>query len=62
MLHPWRLLANPRVCIHLWPGLYGGLLGAVAGVLIADCWLVRGTELLLADLYRRAAAARVTVA
>ena len=37
-------------------GFYGGLLGAVAGVLIADYWLVRRSELRLADLYRRGGA------
>ena len=53
LIQPWRLLANPHVYIYVWLGFYGGLLGAVAGVLIADYWLVRGTELRLADLYRR---------
>jgi nucleobase:cation symporter-1, NCS1 family len=51
-IQPWRLLANPHVYIYVWLGFYGGLLGAVAGVLIADYWLARGTELRLADLYR----------
>ena len=39
-----------------WLGFHGGLLGAVAGVLIADYWLVRRSELRLADLYRRGGA------
>jgi len=56
LIQPWRLLANPHVCIYVWLGFYGGLLGAVAGVLIADYWLVRHTELRLADLYRRGGA------
>jgi len=51
-IQPWRLLANPHVYIFAWLGFYGGLLGAVAGVLIADYWLARHTELSLADLYR----------
>ena len=51
-IQPWRLLANPHVYIYVWLGFYGGLLGAVAGVLIADYWLARHTELRLADLYR----------
>ena len=51
-IQPWRLLANPHVYIFVWLGFYGGLLGAVAGVLIADYWLARHTELRLADLYR----------
>jgi len=52
LIQPWRLLTNPHVYIYVWLGFYGGLLGAVAGVLIADYWLVRNTELRLADLYR----------
>jgi nucleobase:cation symporter-1, NCS1 family len=51
-IQPWRLLANPHVYIFVWLGFYGGLLGAVAGVLVADYWLARRTELRLADLYR----------
>jgi NCS1 family nucleobase:cation symporter-1 len=51
-IQPWRLLTNPHVYIFVWLGFYGGLLGAVAGVLIADYWLARRTELGLADLYR----------
>ncbi len=45
LIQPWRLLANPHVYIFVWLGFYGGLLGAVAGVLIADYWLIRRTEL-----------------
>jgi len=41
LIQPWRLLANPHIYIFVWLGFYGGLLGAVAGVLIADYWLVR---------------------
>jgi nucleobase:cation symporter-1, NCS1 family len=52
VIQPWRLLANPHIYIYVWLGFYGGLLGAVAGVLIADYWLIRRTELRLADLYR----------
>jgi len=51
-IQPWRLLANPHIYIFVWLGFYGGLLGAVAGVLIADYWLIRRTVLRLADLYR----------
>jgi nucleobase:cation symporter-1, NCS1 family len=52
LIQPWRLLANPHIYIFVWLGFYGGLLGAVAGVLIADYWLIRRTELRLLDLYR----------
>ena len=50
---PWKLIANPHVYIFTWLGVVGGLLGTVAGILIADYWLLRGTRLHLADLYRR---------
>jgi len=52
LIQPWRLLSDPHVYIFTWLGFYGGLLGSVAGVLIADYWLIRRTELRLADLYR----------
>ncbi|GAA2146486.1 NCS1 family nucleobase:cation symporter-1 [Kitasatospora kazusensis] len=49
---PWKLIANPHVYIFTWLGVVGGLLGTVAGVLIADYWLIRRTGLALAELYR----------
>ena len=49
---PWNLLATPELYIFTWLGTYGGLTGAIAGVLIADYWLIRRTKLKLADLYR----------
>jgi NCS1 family nucleobase:cation symporter-1 len=52
LIQPWRLLADPHIYIFTWLGFYGGLLGAVAGVLIADYWLLRRTTLKLVDLYR----------
>jgi NCS1 family nucleobase:cation symporter-1 len=52
LIQPWRLLTNPHLYIFTWLDFYGGCLGAVAGVLVADYWLLRRTELRLADLYR----------
>jgi NCS1 family nucleobase:cation symporter-1 len=52
VIQPWRLFSDPHIYIFTWLGFYGGLLGSVAGVLIADYWLIRRTELRLADLYR----------
>jgi NCS1 family nucleobase:cation symporter-1 len=51
-LQPWRLLSNPHVYIFTWLGFYGGLIAAVAGVLVAGYWVLRRTKLNLADLYR----------
>ncbi|MFG3225648.1 NCS1 family nucleobase:cation symporter-1 [Kitasatospora sp. NPDC048194] len=51
-IFPWKLIADPHVYIFVWLGVVGGLLGTVAGVLIADYWVLRRTRLRLADLYR----------
>ncbi|MFD4755501.1 NCS1 family nucleobase:cation symporter-1 [Streptomyces sp. NPDC058426] len=53
LIMPWKLIATPELYIYTWLGVVGGLLGTVAGILIADYWLVRGTSLHLAELYRR---------
>ena len=52
LIQPWRLYADPHVYIFTWLGFYGGALGAIAGVLIADYWVMRNTNLKLGDLYR----------
>ena len=49
---PWKLTETPELYIYTWLGTVGGLLGTVAGILIADYWLLRRTRLNLADLYR----------
>jgi len=60
LLQPWRLLGDPHVYVFAWLGFYGGALGAIAGVLIADYWIVRRTRLNVADLYRAAGIYRYT--
>ncbi len=55
-MQPWRLLADPKGYIFAWLVGYSGGLGSIAGVLIADYWLVRGGRLELGDLYRPGAA------
>jgi len=52
VIMPWYLFSDPSVYIFTWLGTYGGLTGAIAGVLIADYWLIRRTKFKLADLYR----------
>jgi NCS1 family nucleobase:cation symporter-1 len=52
LIQPWNLLANPHLYVFTWLGFYGGATGAIAGVLIADYWLIRRTNLRLADLYK----------
>jgi NCS1 family nucleobase:cation symporter-1 len=53
LMQPWRLLADPSGYIFSWLLGYSGGLGSIAGVLIADYWLVRRKSLALADLYRQ---------
>jgi NCS1 family nucleobase:cation symporter-1 len=52
LIQPWRLVTNPHVYIYDWLGFYGGLLGTVAGVLIAGYWARSRTRLDLPSLYR----------
>ena len=47
---PWRLLENADRYIG-WLIAYSGFLGPVAGIFIADYWIVRRARLSLADLY-----------
>ena len=51
LMQPWRLLADPSQYIFSWLLGYSGGLGSIAGVLIADYWIVRRARLELADLY-----------
>lgn len=50
---PWKLLGDYSAYIFGWLVGYSGLLGPIAGVMIADYFLVRGAELNVNDLYRR---------
>jgi NCS1 family nucleobase:cation symporter-1 len=51
LMQPWRLIADPHGYIFVWLQGYSGGLGSIAGVLIADYWILRKTKLELADLY-----------
>src|SRR5499426_4120854 len=53
LMQPWRLLADPSGYIFAWLVGYSGGLGSIAGVMIADYWLVRNKRLELGDLYRK---------
>jgi nucleobase:cation symporter-1, NCS1 family len=52
-IQPWRLVTDPHVYIYTWLGFYGGVLGTVAGVLIAGYWVRSRTSLSLPSLYTR---------
>lgn len=51
IMQPWKLLADPSGYIFTWLVGYSGGLGSIAGVMIADYWLVRKTHLEVPDLY-----------
>jgi NCS1 family nucleobase:cation symporter-1 len=50
-MQPWRLLADPKGYIFTWLLGYSGGLGSIAGVLVADYWIVRRKSLDLKALY-----------
>jgi nucleobase:cation symporter-1, NCS1 family len=50
---PWKLLGDYSSYIFGWLVGYSGLLGPIAGIMIADYFIVRGRVLLVEDLYRR---------
>ncbi|OLR95000.1 NCS1 family nucleobase:cation symporter-1 [Actinokineospora bangkokensis] len=51
VIMPWRLISDPSIYIFAWLGFYGGVLAAVAGVLVAGYWFTLRTKLDVADLY-----------
>jgi nucleobase:cation symporter-1, NCS1 family len=50
---PWKLMATFGSYIFGWLVGYSALLGPVAGIMVADYFLIRGTHLDVASLYRR---------
>ncbi|MCK6546145.1 NCS1 family nucleobase:cation symporter-1 [Myxococcota bacterium] len=52
LIMPWKLLASAETYIFTWLIGYSALLGPIAGIMIADYWLIRKTELDVPDLYR----------
>ena len=50
---PWKLLGTFSSYVFGWLVGYSGLLGPIAGVMIADYFLVRKRRLNVDDLYRR---------
>ena len=53
LMMPWKLMTDFSSYIFGWLVGYSGLLGPIAGVMIADYFLVRRSRLLVDDLYRR---------
>jgi len=52
-LMPWKLLSDFSAYIFGWLVGYSGLLGPIAGIMIADYFIVRRAELNVTDLYVR---------
>lgn len=53
VLMPWKLVSDFSAYIFGWLVGYSALLGPIAGVMIADYFIVRRARLNLGDLYRR---------
>src|SRR5262249_36644483 len=53
LMMPWKLLGSFSSYIFGWLIGYSGLLGPIAGVMIADYYVYRHCELAVDDLYRR---------
>lgn len=56
LMMPWKLLGDYSSYIFGWLIGYSGLLGPIAGIMIADYFVVRGRNLNVDDLYRRGGA------
>jgi nucleobase:cation symporter-1, NCS1 family len=51
VMMPWKLMESMGAYIFTWLIGYSGLMGAIAGILICDYWIVRKQRLDLAALY-----------
>jgi nucleobase:cation symporter-1, NCS1 family len=52
VMMPWKLVADPDGYIFTWLIGYSALLGPIAGIMIADYFVLRGTRLDVAALYQ----------
>ena len=53
LIMPWKLMTNFGNYLFTWLIGYGGMLGAVGGIMIADYFIVRKMRLDLESLYQR---------
>jgi NCS1 family nucleobase:cation symporter-1 len=51
LMMPWRLMESMGAYIFTWLIGYSGLMGAIAGILICDYWIIRRQRLDLAALF-----------
>ena len=52
LMMPWKFLSSADVYIFDWLVGYSALLGPIAGIMVADYWILRKKELDVPDLYR----------
>jgi NCS1 family nucleobase:cation symporter-1 len=52
LMFPWKLIADPAGYIFRWLIAYSALLGAIAGVMICDYFIIRRTEVSLPALFK----------
>lgn len=52
---PWRLLKSSESFVYTWLVGYSALLGPIGGIILADYYLIRNTNLSLKDLYSTSA-------
>jgi NCS1 family nucleobase:cation symporter-1 len=52
LMMPWKLMASMGAYIFTWLVGYSGLMGAIAGILICDYWVLRRQQLDLHDLFQ----------
>lgn len=48
---PWKMIESSGGYIFTWLGGYGALLGPVLGIMIADYWFIRRTQIDVKELY-----------
>lgn len=48
---PWKLMETMGAYVFTWLLGYSGLMGAIAGVMICDYWIIRRQRIVLAELY-----------
>lgn len=60
LILPWKLVADPGGYIFTWLIGYGALLGPIAGIMIADYYVLRRKVLVLPELYRASGIYRYT--
>jgi nucleobase:cation symporter-1, NCS1 family len=51
LIFPWKLIADPQGYIFRWLIAYSALLGAMAGIMICDYYLIRKTKISVVELF-----------